>query len=37
MSGEAPESREAQPPGNLGASVGVRDLDSERSEIVTLS
>jgi heme-degrading monooxygenase HmoA len=24
-------------PGNLGASVGVRDLDSERSEIVTLS
>jgi len=24
-------------PGNLGASVAVRDLDSERSEIVTLS
>ena len=24
-------------PGNLGASIGVRDLDSERSEIVTLS
>ena len=24
-------------PGNLGVSIGVRDLDSERSEIVTLS
>ena len=24
-------------PGNLGASIGVRDLDGERSEIVTLS